>query len=316
MQSLILSAVTALAVVILAPSAAHAQVERSAAEAISLTGGDSGSARSKANDWMIMPGGTTTFGGSIQFVTAQDGFGDERLRFTDIVMLSLHARRSFMDRFELFGSSSFLPKQPSYTDELVWQGASLGARIGAGKRYAGVFAVSGGPLLGDRGMWGGGALKMEARKSLHKTLVVEGGIGGATTALFEDQRDKPAWLTEATAGAELVFRDPMGMTAGWIGAEFRFPVAHDSTASDLGEEPYDPQTRVNVHLGVVLSYIPNWDIFAKYVIVDRGDSIDARTTLPILEGGFDQRHLIIGLTRRFKAKTKSRPAHPDNYIAE
>ncbi len=314
MQSRFLSVISALAVIVLAPSSVHAQNQPAAAESIALTGGDSGSARSKANDWMIMPGGTTTFGGTIQFVTAQAGLDDERLRFTDLVMLSLQARRSFMNRFEIFGSASFLPKQPSYTDELLWQGASLGARIGAGKRYAGVIAFAGGPLLRDRGMWSAGAMKMQARKSLHDTLVVEGGIGSATTVLFEERRDKPAWLTEATASAELVFRDPRGMTAGWIGTEFRVPIVHDSTTSDLGEEPYDPQTRVNVHIGMVLSYIPNWDIFAKYMIVDRGDYIDASTTLPILEGGFDQRHFIIGLTRRFKAKKQQR--HPDHYIAE
>ena len=122
--------------------------------------------------------------------------------------------------------------------------------------------------------------------------------------LVEDDREQPSWLTEATASAELVFRVPNGMMAGWLGTEFRFPVAHDSGRSDAGAEPYDPQTRVNVHLGVVLSYIRNWDIFFKVAVVDRGDQVDPTTTLPILEGGFDQQHLIVGLTRRFASKPK------------
>lgn len=291
----------ALALAVLSTTAvAHAQSEPSAAESIALVDSDVGSARSKANDWMIMPAGTTTIGGHLGFMTAYAGLGDEQIRFTDVVMLNLHARRSFKDRYEIYGSTSLLPKQPSFTDELVWQSASAGLRVGAGDRYAGNISFSGGTLLGDQGYWGAGGLVVQARKSLHQTLVVEGAMGGITTALLEDQRDSPSWLTELTTSAELVFRVPNGMMAGWLGTEFRFPMAHDSSRSDAGDAPYDPQTRVNVHLGVVLSYIKDWDIYAKLAVVDRGDLVDPSTTLPILEGGFDQKYFMVGLTRRFR----------------
>ncbi len=310
MQPRTLSSVSAAALALaslFSPTRAHAQSEPSAAESIALVDSDVGSARSKANDWMIMPAGTTTLGGHLGFMTAYAGLGDDEIRFTDVVLMTLHARRAFKDRFEIYGSSSFLPKQPSFTDELVWQSASAGARVGAGERYAANLSFSGGALLGDQGYWGAGGLVIQARKSLHSTLVVEGAMGGITTALIEDERESPAWLTELSTSAELVFRVPNGMMAGWIGTEFRFPVAHDSSPSDAGAEPYDPQTRVNVHLGVVLSYIRDWDIYAKLAVVDRGDLVNPATTLPILEGGFDQKYLIVGLTRRFRPSKHTRP---------
>ncbi len=312
MSPRILRPLALLAALVVGPAAARAQSDRAAAESMALSGTVSGSYRSKASDWMIMPGGTTTFGGTLTFLTADQGLSDQPLRFTDVVLLSLQVRRSFLDRFELFASSTLLPKQPSYSDELIWQGAEVGGRIGAGKRYAGLLSLAGGPLLGHSlpgqgGYWGAGILRMEARKSLHETLVVEGGLGGATTVLFEDARDRASWLTELTASGQLVFRDPRNMFAGWFGTEFRFPVAHDS------EQPaYDPQTRVNVHLGTVLAYIDDWDIFARFSIIDRGDATDPATTLPILEGGFDQKEIVIGVTRRFKPA----PKRPDAYIAE
>jgi len=285
-----------------AGTATAQETPRSAAESISLSdgGGSYGSQRSKANDWMIMPSGTTTLGGSLQFLTAPSGFGDDKIRFTDVVMIGVRARRSFAKRYEIFGNASFLPKQPSFTDELEWQGASGGLRVGLGKRYASFLAAATGPLLGDRGEWVAGTVGAEVRKSLHETLVVEGSSGLAYTSLVEDDRDVPTKLVEAKVSGELVFRAPNGAAAGWIGTEFRFPVMDSSEMSTAGALAYDPQTRVNFHLGVVLSYIPDWDIFAKFAVIDRGDFADPTTTLPILDGGFDQQQLVIGLTYRMR----------------
>jgi hypothetical protein len=292
-------ALTIVCVIAALPSAAAAQgSDRTAAEAVAISYSDTGSYRSKANDWMIMPEDTTTLGGGLQFVMAPEGFGPGAVRFTDVVMLSLQLRTVLGKRYELYGGASFLPKQPSFSDELAWQHASGGLRVGVGKRYASHLAVAGGPLLDDRGDWAAGAIGVQSRKSLHETLVIEGAAGMAYTTLFENARDRPSRLVEATASAELVFRAPKA-AAGWIGTEFRFPVHDSSTASDAGDAPYDPQTRVNVHLGVVLSYIDDWDVYAKLLVVDRGDVLDPATTLPILDGGFDQKQLVIGLTHHF-----------------
>jgi hypothetical protein len=257
---------------------------------------------------MIMPSGTSTLGGALQFMTGDGGLGSEGIQFTDVVLLSLHARRSFKHRFEVFGATGLVPKQPSFTDELIWQNVSLGGRVGLGKRYAVYAAAAGGPLLADRGLWAGGGGGVQARKNLHETMVLEGGLGAAYTSVIEETRDQPSWLGEITAAGELVFRDPRGSVAFWIGTEFRFPVAHGSSISDAGEPAYQPQTRVNFYLGFVLSYIENWDIYTNYIIIDRGDLVDPTTTLPILVGGFDQQQLIIGLTRRFRP-TQPHPRH-------
>ncbi len=288
-----------------APGRAAAQTRTpTAAETIMVSGG--ASARSKASDWMIMPSGTATIGGTLRFITAPSGLGDQRMLFTDVVLMSLDARWSLEKRLEIFATTNFLPKQPSTTDELVWQSAAAGARIGVGRRYAVYTSFGGGPLLEGRGMWGAGDLGVQARKSLHPTLVLEGTAGGSYTGLFEQDRDQPSWLAETVMRGELVFRDPRGMMAVWLGTEFRFPVADGSSMSTRGEAGYDPQTRVNVNLGVVLSYIQNWDIFASYVIVDRGDRSNPATTLPMLDGGFDQKHIIIGLTRRYRPSNRQR----------
>jgi hypothetical protein len=297
-----------------APTSAFAQAsDATRVESIGIGGNDSGNYRSRSEDWMVSPIGMTTVGGAFNFLTADDTVGDEPLKLTDVVLVSLRASHTFAKLAEINGAATFLPKQPSYTDELIWQSASFGAKLGFAKRYAIYGAVSGGRTSGDTGLWSGGGIGVQARKSLHDTLLIEGGLGGSLTALFEDERATTSWVSEVTTHGEMIFRVPNGMMAGWMGAEFRFPVADDSSMSMTGAAPYDPQTRVNLQVGVVLSYIPNWDIYGKIEVVDRGDVIDPSTTFPILEGGFDQKHLIIGLTRRFASDDK-RDDHA--YLAE
>lgn len=295
-----------------APAARAQEGSRAVGETISMSGSlsDSGSYRSKANDWMIMPDGSTTLGGSLRFLTAPAGTPgmDDGLAFTDVVLSSINARHAFGKRFEIFFGASFLPKQPSFTDERVWQNAAAGMRAGFGKRYAFHLTGSGGALMGDRGMWGSGGAGLQARKSLHATLMVEGDLGSSWTALFENDRSQPSWLIEANAGGQLVFHEPHGMMGAWVGTEFHFPVADGSVMSDAGAAPYDPQTRVSFEIGGVLSYIDDWDIVAKLSVFDRGDAVNPETTLPILDGGFDQTQIMIGLTRHFRpSKSSSRP---------
>lgn len=300
-----LTATAILAAIAGAPSSAFGQANDSArVESISMSGSNSGDFRSRSEDWMVSPIGMTTIGGAFNFLTADDAMGGESLKLTDVVLVSLRASHTFAERAEISGSTTFLPKQPSYTDELIWQSAGFGAKLGFAKRYAIYAGASGGRISGDNGVWSGGGLGLQARKSLDDTLLIEGGMGGSVTALFEDDRDTTSWVSELTTHGEMIFRVPNGMMAGWLGAEFRFPVAHDSSMSTSGVAAYAPQTRVNVQIGMVLSYIPNWDIYGKIEIVDRGDFVDPTTTLPILEGGFDQQHLVIGLTRRFASDDK------------
>ena len=255
--------------------------------------------RGKAGDWMIMPDGMYTLSGGISFVTAPVSpfAADSELRFTDLVLASLAARYSISGRAEVGASIQLLPKQPTDRSDWVWQRADLSTRIGFGKRYAGFAGLSGGPMFGGDGLWSAGAAGVEGQKSIHKTLVFHGSAGGALTSLFPENKMDGAWFVEAVVGGEMIFRSPNGWFAGWIGTGFHFPVAERARAGDLD---LDPQTRANFSLGSVLSYIDDWDITFQLDVIDRGDVSDARTTLPIITGGFDQTQLMIGVTRRFK----------------
>lgn len=307
-----ISACLLAAIAALAPRAARAEEDRSSVDEASLAAGPGGaSARSQAKDWMILPEGVFTLGGGLTFLTADGGaLGDEEVKFTDVVLLGFDARYSLGGRAEILGGLSLLPKQPSFTDELIWQGGNLGLRVGFGERYAAWAAASGGPLLDDAGFWGSADLGVQARKSVHETLVFQGALGGAATSLFFDQDTEEAfWFSEVLASGEVVFREPSGNVALWLGTEFRFPVFEnpDESSPDPASGQFlDSQTRVNVHVGFVLAYIENWDIFGRFVVVDRGDLVDPATTLPILASGFDQNHIVFGLARRFEADPDER----------
>jgi hypothetical protein len=269
--------------------------------------------RSQANDWMIMPEGVYTVSGRMSFLTAPEsplgGTTDGAVRFTDVMLMGFEARSSLGKRGEVAMGLDILPKQPSFTDEAIWQRLSFGGRLGFKKRYAAFADVTAGPLLGAEGLWGAGGAGVQVRKSIHETLVFQLSGGGSFTGLAPDgmsAMDDSAWFVEALAGGEMVFKVPNGMMAGWLGTQLRFPVAHGESGMGPNLEPH---TRANVTIGTVLSYIDDWDIFAELSIVDRGDLVRPETTLPILDGGFDQTQLMVGLTRRFK-RDKAPPNQP------
>jgi hypothetical protein len=68
----------------------------------------------------------------------------------------------------------------------------------------------------------------------------------------------------------------------------------------------DPQPRLDFRVGTVLSLVKNWDVFAEFAIVDRGDMEDPATRLPIMDGGFDQQQVIFGVTRHIESKRRGR----------
>src|SRR5262245_41913841 len=92
-----------LASVALVPSLAAAQQE---SPSTSATGNVSaspagGSARTMARDWMIPPAGDLVIGGSITFLTADDGPMDRELDFTDAVFVGVQAHYAIAGRAEL-----------------------------------------------------------------------------------------------------------------------------------------------------------------------------------------------------------------------
>jgi hypothetical protein len=62
----------------------------------------------------------------------------------------------------------------------------------------------------------------------------------------------------------------------------------------------DPNTRLDVTLGSVYAVVKDWDVYVEGSIVDRGDAGMATTMLPILDGGFDQRQLTVGVVYRME----------------
>ncbi len=266
-------------------------------EAIYITSGSD--YRSMAEDWLILPKGSATLGGDLRFMTAEGGLGDEALRFTDVVLLDVNGRISLTETSELFASLTLLPKQPSHTGELLWQGTSLGGRVGFAERFAASLRATVGPTLAHSGYWTTADVAIEARKSLHDTFRFQGMLGASATALFlEGAPERRLGFGEIVADGELVLRVPNGAAAMWVGTQFRFPVMKTSTP-DL-----DPQTRVNFRIGGVLAYIDDWDIYAELSVNDRGELRESATRLPVLDGGFDQTFLMLGVTRRFQRSSR------------
>jgi len=141
---------------------------------------------------------------------------------------------------------------------------------------------------------------LEGRKSLHETLRLQGLLGASATALrLGGESERRLGFGEVVADGELVFRAPHGEAAMWIGTQLRFPVGALASPASV-RDTLDPQTRVNFRLGGVLAYIDDWDVFAEFSVTDRGELSAPATTLPLIDGGFDQTTLMLGLTRRFQ----------------
>src|SRR5262249_8464249 len=147
---------------------------------------------------------------------------------SDVALLSLKLKTSVFGKAEVAASVDLLPKQPSWTDEKVWQGASLAVRGQLGRHQVAVTArAAGGPMLGDLGYWGGAGAAVDARKRLHEIITFEGEAGGSMTYLLPDSSMKdPAWLAEAGVSGSVLFRDPYGNVGGWIGVGYALPLAH------------------------------------------------------------------------------------------
>lgn len=258
------------------------------------------SVRERSLNTLLLPEGTLQVGGELTFLVSDTSpKAGEQLRFTDVGLLSLSSRYSF-GPVELAAATDLLIKQPSYLDELIPQTGSLTALVALGERQA--LGLSGviGPLLGDQGHWETATLGLYAKRSVHETLVFKGSLGGNFTHLGLASAQEPLWFSEVVVSLETILRSPIPMFAGWIGADLHIPVAKNpdfegpAQASDI-----DPQVRLNFVVGVAYSFVRDWDLFVRFAFVDRGDTSNPRTTLPILNGGFDQQQITMGLVHDF-----------------
>lgn len=247
------------------------------------------------------------FGASLDFLTRDRAPGEAALKFTDVVLFRVHGLVALGKSAELFAGVDLLPKQPSYTDDLVWQGALLGTRTTIGKNLSTYLRAQGGPGLGRDGYWVMGEAAVQAKVLLaERVLFWESTLGGTYTQLFPDRPlGRSYWQTEVLAQTGVAIREKRGFFASWLTFGFHFPLAgRPSPTGDPMVRALDPQTRVGLQLGMLLGVTKALDFFFEVSILDRGDLEDPQTTLPILSGGFDQQRVLFGFNRRFGTRRR------------
>lgn len=98
----------------------------------------------------------------------------------------------------------------------------------------------------------------------------------------------------------------------WVGVNYAVPFVSRprARAADPERGYLDPQVRLNLEAGGSLSlHSDDWNVYASYTIVDRGELDKPETTLPILDGGFDQHQIAIGVQYHFEPRrARSDPA--------
>ncbi len=257
---------------------------------------ESRSVRGVAEDYLVMPSGGE-LAAQMKFITADPMLGGEPLKFTDLALFELAGRYSLFSKLELSAQVDLLPKQPSFTDEKPWQSVGAGLRSPLGKHVALSLSGAGGHLIAHQGMWTREALAIEWKKPIEEKWLsfdVIGGVDGVGITA-PGVRDS-AFLTELSASTSALFREPTGHWGAWLGIAYAVPVQHSGADPTTGLM-IDPQPRLDFHAGTVLSIVKEWDLFADFAVIDRGDLANPATRLPILDGGFDQKQIVFGVIR-------------------
>lgn len=268
---------------------------------VNTTGLELGSRRGVAQEYLVLPsGGELT--GQMRFMTAEPVFSDEPVRFSDLAMFELAGRWSLLPRLEVSAQVDLLAKQPSYTDEKPWQSVSGGLRTPLGARAALAINGAGGHLIDHAGMWLQQSLAVQWKKPIARVFTFHLS-GGVDAVELRAPGRSSAVLGEAAIGAQTQFHIE-GMWGGWVGLGYAIPVV------SRGDDPttglaLDPQPRLDLRIGTVMSLVKEWDLFVEYAHVDRGDLVDPATRLPILNGGFDQQQLVLGVTRHLEGARRS-----------
>jgi hypothetical protein len=226
---------------------------------------------------------------------------------SDIALFRALARHSVGERVELTAGTSLLAKQPKAWDESVWQGVFVGARVPFARHFAANTQAAAGPLLGPSGSYWQAGVGFVARAEIEYFVRFELGVEELFTRLAYDDAQtgtgtpSSSWLEEVAIQVQAQFGGRGG--GGWLGGVYALPLAHSSSAAPVGPSvarELDPEPRLDLQAGGVIK-VDGWDLYAIYSLVDRGELARPETTLPILEGGFDQRELTFGLRYRFDA---------------
>jgi hypothetical protein len=285
-------------ILVLVPTLAFAQGAEPDVEPAVHTGEDMGEVvrtigsydhRAYASDWLVAPPGWN-IGGEMRFITADSALSGEPINMTDMAILRLRTRWTATRRIELSGTVDLLAKQLDTTDEAIPQGGSLAAKIATSRTVALGTSVSGGPILGGGGYWGSVGTGAMHRSHIERFIAFQVGGGASAIAVEQDQMPR-RWQADAVMSSELVFHTPRGEWAMWGGVEMAFPVVH--------EESIKPHSRLDITIGTVYAAVRDWDLYAEFTWKDRGNTMMPETVLPIVDGGFDQKQFVVGITRRF-----------------
>jgi hypothetical protein len=257
---------------------------------------------SKLGGSLALRTGVLELGAELMLLTSGAELAGASIGFTDVGMLRLRARKSLSDELELFAATQLLAKQPSASDAALWQGALLGGQWFFAANYALALRASVGPVLdaGDGYLAISPGLVTKQRVDHH--VHFELGLGYGFTALdLVAPGDALFHVHEAIAHAEI----QLGDRSGGLFARFAYhlPFASGPSEARSPGRYLEPSPQLNLQLGAVLVAGPNrdWDIYAACAVVDRGELDDAVTSLPILDGGFDQQQWIFGVLHRFGA---------------
>ncbi len=266
----------------------------------------------KGSKRIVLPSQDVEVGGEMVFITADerlDAFGDQRneIRYTDVGLLRLRGRRSFNDWLEIYAGTSLLAKQPADWNEAIWQGAQVGARMVFTDGLAAKLGGGGGPLFEERGHFWQLTPELQFKYNADHLLRFDLGLGSNTLVIDARADTETFWLEELVSHAETQFGDHHG--AFWVRLDYAVPLASGpgSTAPDAATGRFlDPQVRLSMQAGGVLTIRSGWDAFLAYTFVDRGELDRPETMLPILDEGFDQSQIMLGVQHRFEVDTCKR----------
>src|SRR6185436_18967171 len=115
--------------------------------------------------------------------------------------------------------------------------------------------------------------QLEVRHALHRTLMLEGELGGGALGLFARPADPAYWFPEVVVGGRVIWAAPQA-AALWLRAQLSLPVAAPANAQ------YSPSSALTLELGSSLSYIRDWDIYVQLGALSRGDVALPRSMLP------------------------------------
>jgi hypothetical protein len=266
-----------------------------------------GSTRNVAEDFMVLPYGLD-LGAHVRTITADDGLVG-KLKLTDVALFDVAASWAIANHYELDASGTLLAKQPSTTDEPVLQSGSIALRRELPHRIAVSLAGSASALVNLHGDALGGSATLAHKHRLNEIVTFGLSLGADGIAIRNANVDAVAtrgavtdaarpWLVEVGGHASVLARIPNGVWGCWVDVGYAVPVAHGGL-DPVSEMPLDPQPRFDITLGTAVQLAEQWDLSFTVAVLDRGDAANPATELPILDDGFDQIQMMLGVSRRF-----------------